>query len=188
MYNLTFDNPYNREIVKKLKQFRNKQQGYFVPTYIEPEHITHRYDPITITGGSINHISHSYKPGALIHYPADLYEPIHTINRNQMVGNKLKGGSSDLMERPYQIPTDFRSGTSYDRKDKEINDLGAIHSKRRGQRGFVGMKGGIQVVEPIINTPKIDIVKKLKNIKEGGKKKSKNLPEPKQSKLLKIFN
>lgn len=198
MYNLTFDNPYNRDIVKKLRQFRNKQQGFFVPTYIEPEHITHQYDPITITGGSINHISHPNRPGALIHYPPDLYEPIQTLNRNKMVGNRLKGGSSDLMERPYQIPTDFRSGTSYDRKDNEINDLGAIHSKRRGQRGFVGgnerkaMRGGIQVVEPIVDNPKVippNVLKKLKSIKEGGKKKGKNLPEPKQSsKLLKIFN
>jgi len=187
MYNLGFDNPYNREIVKKLKGFRNKQQGFYVPTDIEPEHIVHHYDPITITGGAINHISHPNRPGALIHYPTDLYEPIKTINRNQMVGNRMKGGSSDLMREPYQIPTDFRSGrASYD-SDSDIDDLGAVHSKRRGQRGMVGGNerksvkgGGIQKI------PK-DILDKLKRIKGG--KKSKIIVEPKNdSKLLKIFN
>jgi hypothetical protein len=188
MYNLSFDNPYNREIVKKLKQFRNKQQGYFVPTDMEPEHIVHHYDPITITGGAINHISHPYRPGASIHYPPDLFEPIQTLNRNKMVGNRMKGGSSDLMREPYQIPTNFGSGrvtkgkASYD-SDSDIDDLGAVHSKRRGKRGMVG--GAIVAAPAQIPKP---IIEKLKRIKEGGKK-CKNPPEPKHSsKLLKIFN
>jgi len=197
MYNLSFDNPYNREIVRKLKQFRNKQQGFFVPTDIEPEHIVHHYDPITITGGAINHISHRYSGGgASSHYPPDLFEPIQTLNRNKMVGNRMKGGSSDLMREPYQIPTNFGSGRVTRGKamfdsDSDIDDLGAIHSKRRG-RGISGgnerkaVKGGAMVETPV-QMPK-PIVEKLKRIKQGGKK-SKNPPEPKQSsKLLKIFN
>jgi hypothetical protein len=197
MYNLGFDNPYNREIVKKLRGFRNKQQGFFVPTDIEPEHIVHHYDPITITGGSINHISHPIRPGALIHYPPDLFQPIHTINRNQMVGNRIQGGSSDLMREPYQIPTDYRSGVaSYD-SDSDIDDLGAVHSKRRGQKGMVGSgKGNERKIHRIVVIPETDnklpkpVLEKLRRIKEvGSGKKSKNLPEPKHSsKLLKIFN
>jgi hypothetical protein len=201
MYNLTFDNPYNREIVRKLKQFRNKQQGFFVPTNIEPEHIVHHYDPITITGGSINHISHPIRPGALIHYPPDLFEPIQTLNRNKMVGNRMKGGSSDLLHQPYEIPTNFGSGritrgkASFD-NDVDINDLGAIHSKRRSKKEMIGgnerkaVSGG-SADDFKIPTPNLlpkKVVDKLKNIKKGGNK-CKNPPEPKpSSKLLKIFN
>lgn len=198
MYNLSFDNPYNREVVKKLKGFRNKQQGYFIPTDIEPEHIVHHYDPITITGGSINHISHPYsKSGASSHYPPDLFEPIQTLNRNKMVGNRMKGGASALLQQPYEIPTNFGSGrvrkgvASFD-SDSDTDDLGKIHSKRRGK----AMNGGKKSVKKedlddrIVKIPEIPmpILNKLKKMKQGGKK-CKNPPEPKpSSKLLKIFN
>jgi hypothetical protein len=118
-----------------------------------------------------------------------------------MVGNRLKGGSSDLMERPYQIPTNFRSArvqkgkASYD-SDSDIDDLGAIHSKRRGKKGIIGGNERVKirgsgVDDPIVpnNILPPKILKKMKRIKEAGGKKSKNLPEPKSSsKLLKIFN
>jgi len=219
MYNLTFDNPYNREIVRKLRQFRNKQQGYYVPTNMEPEHIVHQYDPITITGGSRASSAPAHytadRPGALIHYPPDLFEPKYTINRNQMCGNRLKGGSSDLMRDPFQYPTNYLSGTSFDRKDKDINDLGYIHSKRRGQKGFVGGAAPIGLPKPIdipkdtnkavpIGKPKPfpkiptdtnkavptnKLLAKLKQIKGGKRGKAKPETEKKSSsKLLKIFN
>jgi hypothetical protein len=197
MYNLSFDNPYNREIVRKLKQFRNKQQGYFVPTNVEPEHIVHQYDPITITGGSINHISHPYsKGGASAHYPPDLFEPKYTINRNQMVGNRMKGGS-DLLHQPYNLPTNFTAGriqkgkVSYD-SDSDVDDLGKIHSKRRGKAISGGRKSVKKedVEDRVVTIPELSpkFLDKMKKMKQGGKK-CKNPPEPKaSSKLLKIFN
>lgn len=194
MYNLTFDNPYNREIVRKLKSFRNKQQGRYIPTNIEPEHITHQYDPITITGGGVysgGASSYHVKTKLTPHYPADLFEQPYTFNRNQMVGNRLKGGSSDFYNEPF-----YSSGTSYDRKDNLINDLGAIHSKRR-EKAMV-KTGGKKKVESDSDsesdnekskskpTLKKNVLDKLKKMK-GGKKPKKEKAES-TSKLLKIFN
>ena len=195
MYNLTFDNPYNREVVRKLNNFRNKQQGYFVPTYIEPEHITHQYDPITITGGAM------YKGGVSSyhavsrpssHYPADLFEPRYTFNRNLMLGNRKVGGNSDFYNEPF-----YNAGTSFDRKDNDINDLGVIHSKRRAKS--MVQKGG-KMKEESQTIPKNvedafkeipisrDVLEKFKKMKGGKKpKKEKKGKEP-TSKLLKIFN
>ena len=83
MYNLTFDTPYDREIVRKLRNFRDVQEKYYIPTTIEPEHIVHHYDPVTITGG------------ARAGLPADLFEPRYTLNRHQMVEGRhpIHGGS-----------------------------------------------------------------------------------------------
>jgi hypothetical protein len=191
MYNLTFDNPYNREIVRKLKSFRNKQQGHFIPTNIEPEHITHQYDPITITGGGLYsggassyHVAKKLSP----HYPADLFEPRYTLNSNKMVGNRLKGGNSDFYNEPF-----YNSGTSYDRKDNLVNDLGAVHSKRR-EKAII-KTGGKKKVECESESdsesdnekkPKKNVLDKLKKMK-GGKKPKKEKKET-TSKLLKIFN
>jgi hypothetical protein len=200
-YNLTFDNPYNREVVNKLKNFRNKQQGYFVPTYIEPEHIFHHYDPITITGGSMCGASSYHavsRPTS--HYPADLFEPRYTFNRNQMLGNRKVGGSSDFLNDPFYAPVQYNSGTSYDRKDNLINDLGAIHSKRRAKSGMVHSKKGGKMDsdsesdndeifgKPVFKKPTIpkNVLDKLKKI-TGGKKQKKEKKEL-TSKLLKIFN
>jgi hypothetical protein len=304
-YNLTFDNPYNRDVVRKLDNFRNKQQGYYLPANIEPEHITHQYDPITITGGSFNpndynapmpssritsnipyvqycinlayqwlalNPSHAGSYGAFegiletfirllsgngtirdkeinldgmnipdfngslpddafiqryygmgrmcggsfsggassyhavsrrIEYPTDLFEPRYTLNRNQMLGNRLKGGSSDFYNEPFYAPVNYNSGTSFDRKDNLINDLGAIHSKRRGRRAMIGMdkeKSGGDLIDDLKTKGKkiVDKIKtKVKGIDPslldklkkftGGKKQKKEKKEP-TSKLLKIFN
>jgi hypothetical protein len=211
MYNLTFNNPYNRDIVKKLDGFRNKQQGYFVPTYIEPEHITHQYDPITITGGARAIQAPRVGSRALSLYPPDLFEPKYTINRNQMCGNRLKGGASDFQRDTFYQPTTFNSGiASYD-SDSDVDDLGKVHANRRGKRGMVsgGYTTGLapvtkDVIQKVIKSQKMkrggnqphakglapisnDILEKFKKIK-GGKKPKKEKESKPSSKLLKIFN
>jgi hypothetical protein len=107
MYNLTFDTPYDREVVSKLRQFRNVQEKYYTPTFVQPERIQHYYDPITVTGGT--------RAGL----PADLFEPRYTLNRNQMVEghHPLHGGSSDLM-RPIRYPP-----VRYDRRREVKEDV-----------------------------------------------------------------
>jgi len=200
MYNLTFDNPYNRNIVNKLREFRHKQQGYYTPTNIEPEHITHQYDPITITGGAMSGGAtsyHSISSSGVSRYPPDLFEPRYTLNRNKMVGNRMKGGSSDFMNSPFYPPSFSTSGiASYD-SDSDIDDLGRVHSKRRGR----AMKGGdfwsdvkkelgdklpgLKKIDRIDKIPK-DVLAKLKPLKLGGKKPKKE--KKAESKLLKIFN
>jgi hypothetical protein len=198
MYNLTFDNPYNRNIVNKLREFRHKQQGYYTPTNVEPEHITHQYDPITITGGAMSGGAtsyHSISSSGVSRYPTDLFEPRYTLNRNQMVGNRMKGGSSDLINSPFYPPSFSTSGiASYD-SDSDIDDLGKIHSRRRGR----AMKGGdlskkqqdvLDKIKPLkgagLSKQQQDVLAKIKHLKLGGKKPKKEKKE--DSKLLKIFN
>jgi len=42
MYNLTFDTAYDRMIVRRLKGFQRRQnQPQYVPTNIEPLHLSH---------------------------------------------------------------------------------------------------------------------------------------------------
>jgi len=46
MYNLTFDTAYDRMIVRKLKEFQRRQnQPQYVPTNIEPLHLSHASEP-----------------------------------------------------------------------------------------------------------------------------------------------
>jgi len=190
MYNLTFDNPYNRNIVRKLNNFRNKQQGYFIPTYIEPEHITHQYDPITITGGGYSSGGSSVSNNGSSRFTSDLFEPRYTLNKNHMVGNRLKGGDSD-----FKHPSFYNSGTSFDKKDNSINDLGTVHSKRRAKNGMVsgGIKkkegGGLPLSKPALDQSATkDVLETFKRIKTGGKKKEEKKEDKGTSKLLKIFN
>ena len=188
MYNLTFDNPYNRNIVNKLRGFRNKQQGYYIPTNIEPEHITHQYDPITITGGAMSggaNSYHSVSSSGVSRYPPDLFEPRYTLNRNKMVGNRMKGGSSDFMNSPFYPPSFSTSGiASYD-SDSDVDDLGKVHSKRRGRAmkgGNIwddlkkkdnGILSGLKMV-PLkgdgLSKKQQDVLAKIKPLKLGGKK------------------
>nr|WPF46853.1 MAG: hypothetical protein [Lake Baikal virophage 14] len=181
MYNLTFDNPYNRDIVKKLDRFRNKQQGYFIPSNIEPERIIHQYDPITITGGARAIQAPSVSSSVVSHYPADLFEPRYTLTRNHMTGNRLRGGDSDFLQQKFYHPTTFNSGVaSYD-SDSDVDDLGKVHSKRRSKKVMAG--GYSTGLAPITK----DVIEKLKKMK-GGKKPKKESESKPTSKLLKIFN
>jgi hypothetical protein len=137
MYNLTFDTPYDRDIVSKLRQFRNVQEKYYTPTFVQPEHIVHHYDPVTITGGS------------RFGLPADLFEPRYTLNRNQMVGNQhppMCGGSSDLMrpisyppvryDRRRQVKEEMESSSSSSESDGE----GDVKQKLRRLQKIGGKK------------------------------------------------
>jgi len=168
MYNLTFDNPYNRDIVRKLDRFRNKQQGYFVPSNIEPEHLTHQYDPITITGGARAIQAPSVRSSIVNQYPPDLFEPRYTFNRNHMTGNRLQGGSDMLHQKFYQ-PTTFNSGiASYD-SDVDIDDLGKVHAIRRGKRVMVG--GYTTGLAPVTKDSLDRLEKEFKKVKVGKPKK-----------------
>jgi hypothetical protein len=181
MYNLTFDNPYNREVVRKLQSLRERQCGKFVPTNIEPEHIIHHYDPITITGGAREIPSSSSR--ATSAYPPDLFEPRYTFNRNQMVGNKLNGGSSALLNESIYPGINFHSGGRKGMK----TDLGNYHSKRRGG-SLVDKLNDSSSDSSSDEDNKIMKLKKIKigNGKKKMKKESKN--QCKSSQLLKIFN
>jgi len=168
MYNLTFDNPYNRDIVRKLDRFRNKQQGYFVPSNIEPEHLTHQYDPITITGGARAIQAPSVRSSIVNQYPPDLFEPRYTFNRNHMTGNRLQGGSDMLHQKFYQ-PTTFNSGiASYD-SDVDIDDLGKVHAIRRGKRVMVG--GYTTGLAPVTKDSLDRLKDEFKKVKVGKPKK-----------------
>ena len=46
MYNLTYDTEYDRNIVRRLMAFQRRQdQPAYVPTTMEPEHLTHNLIP-----------------------------------------------------------------------------------------------------------------------------------------------
>ena len=46
MYNLTYDTEYDRNIVRRLMAFQRRQdQPAYVPTNMEPEHLTHHLIP-----------------------------------------------------------------------------------------------------------------------------------------------
>jgi hypothetical protein len=63
MYNLTYDTPYNRQIVDELTALENRKQGKYIPSFIEPDHLEHRYSGGVRCGEYLQHgTNNSYPP------------------------------------------------------------------------------------------------------------------------------
>ena len=80
MYNLTYDNPYNRQIVDELATFENRKQGKYIPSFIEPDHLHHRYSGGVRGGQYLQHGTNS------------AYPPLHMNEAMQLAGAGFSGG------------------------------------------------------------------------------------------------
>lgn len=92
-YNLTIDTPYNRELVRKLEHFRERQSGYFVPTVEQP---TYLYNPIRngdyihvpeMWGGNAELLTRKYLGGSRRMTGGSRKRTIHgSIDAEQIIG------------------------------------------------------------------------------------------------------
>jgi hypothetical protein len=80
MYNLTYDTPYNRKIVDELAALENRKKGKFIPSFIEPDHLEHRYSGGVRCGDYLQHGSNNS------------YPPYHMDEAMRLAGAGFSGG------------------------------------------------------------------------------------------------
>ena len=80
MYNLTYDNPYNRKIVDELSALENRKKGKYIPNFIEPDHLDHCYSG-GVRGGQY-----------LQHGTTNAYPPYHMNEAIHLAGAGFSGG------------------------------------------------------------------------------------------------